>query len=376
MRIALARALFCKPDLLLLDEPTNHLDLYAIIWLENYLTSWKGTLLIVSHQRQFLNCVATDILHLFSKKIEHYKGNYDMFEQVRYDRITQQQRRHEAQQKQIKHIQAFIDRFRYNANRAALVQSRVKTLEKMDVVEEVLSDPTLVIQFADPEPLTPPILQFQNASFSYPGSDRVLFRDLDMGVDLESRIALVGANGVGKSTLLNILAGEMEPTKGLVLRHGKLRFARFSQHFVDQLNLELSPLEHFTQTYPGVQPLTARSHLGSFGLSGDLSLRTINTLSGGQKSRLVFAIMAWRKPHVLLLDEPTNHLDMETIDSLVKALLTFRGGVLLISHDERLISLVCDHIWYFRDGKVLQFNGEFSDYKKMLEDELRQQHMI
>jgi len=376
MRIALARALFCKPDLLLLDEPTNHLDLYAIIWLENYLQNWKGTILIVSHQRAFLNCVATDILHLFNKKIDHYKGNYDMFEQVRYDRLLQQQRKFDAQQKQIKHVQAFIDRFRYNAKRASMVQSRIKSLEKMEVVEEVLSDPTLTIQFSDPETLTPPILQFQDASFSYPGSSKMLFRNLDMGIDLESRVALVGANGVGKSTLLNILAGEMEPTKGLVLRHGKLRFARFSQHFVDQLNLDQSPLEHFMSVYPGILPLPARAHLGSFGLSGDLALRTINTLSGGQKSRLVFAVMAFRKPHVLLLDEPTNHLDMETIDSLVKALLTFRGGVLLISHDERLISLVCDQIWYFRDGKVMQFNGEFTEYKKMLEDELRQQKMI
>jgi len=200
--------------------------------------------------------------------------------------------------------------------------------------------------------------------------DKILFKELNLGIDLDSRVALVGANGQGKTTLLNVLAGELQATDGFVQRHAKLRFARFSQHFVDQLKLDVSPIEHFVSVYPNIPVQTVRSHLGSFGLSGDIALRTINTLSGGQKSRLVFAIMAWRQPHVLLLDEPTNHLDIETIDALCKSLIQFAGGVLVVSHDERLISMVCDQLWYVHDGKVTPFAGEFKDYKNVLLNEL------
>jgi len=368
MRIALARALFCKPDILLLDEPTNHLDLFSCLWLENYLQNWKGTLLIVSHQRDFINAVATDILHLINKKIDLYKGNFDAFEQAKYEKILLQQRTHEAQQKQVKHIQQFIDRFRYNAKRASLVQSRLKQLAKMQLVDEVILDPTLVINFPEPEELIPPILQFWDVSFKYNATDSdCLFKNLNLGIDMDSRVALLGANGVGKSTLLKLMSGELEPTTGQVIRNQKLRFAKFSQHFVDQLaDFDVSPLEHFMALHPGIQMQTVRNHLGSFGLSGDLALRSISALSGGQKSRLIFAILAWKKPHVLLLDEPTNHLDIETIDSLCQALGMFKGGVLLVSHDERLISIVCDQLWYMKDQTVHVFEGEFSDYKKML----------
>lgn len=275
-----------------------------MIGLENYLQTWEGALLIVSHQREFLNAVVTDIIHLHSKKLEYYKGNYDAFEQARYERLTLQQRKHDAQVKQKKHIQAFIDRFRYNAKRASLVQSRIKTLEKMDVVEEVLNDPTLILQFPDPDPVSLPHLQFKDVSFGYT-PENILFRDLNIGIDMDSRVALVGANGVGKSTLMHLLSGELQPSTGQVVRNPKLRFARFSQFFVETLSFDLSPLEHFLKVYPGVTPQLARTHLGAFGLSGDIALRTINTLSGGQKSRLVFAILAWKKPHILLLDEPT-----------------------------------------------------------------------
>lgn len=366
MRIALARALFCRPDLLLLDEPTNHLDLFSVLWLEAYLLAWKGTLLIVSHQRDFINAVATDILHLKNKKVDHYKGDFDNFETVMYERALNQQKAFDAQQRKINHVQAFINRFRYNANRAALVQSRLKALAKMQLVDEIALDPTLVIEFPDPDELTPPILQFYDVSFKY-GNGEYLFQNLNIGIDMDSRVALLGSNGAGKSTLLKLMAGELEPTSGRVIRNGKLRFAKFSQHFVDQLgDYNVSPLEHFMDKNPGVLMQTARSHLGSFGLSGDLALRSIQTLSGGQKSRLVFAMLAWKKPHVLLLDEPTNHLDIETIDSLCQALGTFKGGVLLVSHDERLISIVCDQMWFLREKKIAVMDGEFTDYKKFL----------
>lgn len=367
MRIALARALFCRPDVLILDEPTNHLDLFATLWLENYLQSWPGTLIIVSHQRDFLNSVSTDTIHLHNKELEAYRGNYDAFEDARCERMRQQAAQASANQIRRKHVQAFIDRFRYNAKRASLVQSRIKALEKMQVIEEALDDPTLVIQFPDPNPLTPPILQFCDVSFGYT-PERILFSDLNIGIDLDSRVALVGANGAGKSTLLKLLTGELEPTTGHIVRHSKLVQASFSQHFVEQLDLTISPLQTFQKVYGENLPVqTIRNHLGSFGLSGDLAIRTINTLSGGQKCRVVFAIMAWRRPHVLLLDEPTNHLDMETIDSLAQALLAYKGGVLMVSHDERLISLVCDQLWYFDgNGGVKTFDGDFKAYKKSL----------
>ncbi|EFA76464.1 ABC transporter-related protein [Heterostelium album PN500] len=370
MRISLARALFIQPDVLMLDEPTNHLDLFACLWLESYLINWTRTLVIVSHQREFLNAVCTDIIHLNNRKLDYYKGNYATFESTRHDRLKSQQRAFDAQQQQRKHIQTFIDRFRYNAKRAKMAQSRIKQLERMDLISEVMDDPTITLQFLEPEPITPPILQFQDVSFGY-SPDKLLFKNLNLGIDMDSRVALVGANGVGKTTLLRLLCGELNETSGLVVRHGKLRFARFSQHFVDQLDLSKSPLDNFLTTYPGTNPQTARSHLGKFGLSGDLALRTVNTLSGGQKSRVVLSQIAYTKPHVLLLDEPSNHLDIDTVDALCQALNEFQGGILMVSHDERLISLVCDEIWYF-DGEdneakeVKVFDGDWSDYKKQI----------
>lgn len=368
MRIALARALFIQPDLLLLDEPTNHLDLFACLWLENYLINWSKTLIIVSHQRDFLNAVATDIIHLHNKSLEYYRGNYDQYEKLRNERLRQQQKAHDAQQLQRKHIQKFIDKFRYNAKRAKMAQSRIKKLEKMELVPEIIQDPTVTMSFAEPEQLSPPILQFEGVTFGYT-PDKLLFKNLDLNIDMESRVALVGANGAGKTTLLRLLCGELEPTEGRAYRHQKLKFARFSQHFVDQLDLTMSPLEYFLFKYPGTNQQQARAHLGSFGLSGELALRTINTLSGGQKCRVVFAIISWPKPQVLLLDEPSNHLDIDTVDALCFALTEFKGGVLLVSHDERLISSVCDDIWYFdenEDGEktVKSFDGDFDDYKK------------
>jgi len=366
MRVALARALFIQPDVLLLDEPTNHLDLFACLWLENYLQHWKKTLVIVSHQREFLNNVVTDILHLRNKQLEHYRGNYDTFEKVAGERIKQQKRAFEAQQLQRKHMQKFIDRFRYNASRAAMAQSRIKKLERMQLVSEIVEDGAVRLQFPEPEQLSPPILQQIDVSFSYGKDSPLIFKNLNLGLDMSSRVALVGPNGSGKSTLLKLLAGELEPTSGQVIRNGKLRFARFSQHFVDQLDLNLSPLEYFHNLNNSISMQDIRTHLGAFGLSGDVALRTMKTLSGGQKSRVVFAQMAWKTPHILLLDEPSNHLDIETIEGLVRSLTTFSGGLLLVSHDERLITHVCEEIWVLHNGEVRAFDGDFDDYKKML----------
>lgn len=365
MRVALARALFIQPDVLLLDEPTNHLDLFAALWLENYLQNWSKTLLIVSHQREFLNNTSTDIIHLTNKNLAHYRGNYDTFEKVASENLRLQKRLFEAQQLQRKHMQKFIDRFRYNAKRASMAQSRVKKLEKMSQVSEVVEEGAVRITFPEPEPLNPPILQLVDATFAY-GDAAPIFTNLNLGIDMQSRVALVGPNGCGKSTLLKLLSGDLLPKSGMMHRNPKLRFSLFSQHFVDQLDLNLSALEYFHQQKPLMSMQDIRAHLGSYGLSGDLALRTMKALSGGQKSRVVFANMGLTSPHILLLDEPSNHLDIETIEGLARSLTTFSGGVLLVSHDERLITLVCDEIWKVEDGQIYPFDGDFDDYKNEL----------
>lgn len=250
MRVSLARALFCNPDLLLLDEPTNHLDFHAVIWLEHFLATWKNTLVIVSHQRDFLNTIATDIIHLYNRKLNYYKGNYDSFEKIANNRIRQQKSEYEAQVAQRKHIQRFIDRFRFNAKRASLVQSRIKMMEKVPVVSAVVEEGAVIIPFPDPDAVPPPIMQFCGVSFGYT-PDHPIFRDCDFSVDLESRIALVGPNGCGKSTLLKLLIGDLEPSAGHIVRNGKVRIGLFTQHFVDQLDLSVSAVDFFQTKFPG-----------------------------------------------------------------------------------------------------------------------------
>lgn len=365
MRLALARALFCNPDVLLLDEPTNMLDVRTVIWLENYLRKWDKTVLVVSHDRGFLNNISTDIIHLFAQTLTAYPGDYESFATTRAERIKAQARMREAQEQQMAHIQAFVDKFRYNAKRASLVQSRLKKLEKMDVIPEVLEDPTLFFTFPQCTTLRPPIIQFQDVEFGY-SEDRILFQDVNFSIDQESRIALVGPNGAGKSTLLNLIAGDIEATKGFLFRHGRLRLARFSQHHVDQLDLELTSVEFFQKSFPGKDSQFYRSFLGRYGITGDMPNQKIETLSGGQKSRVVFAFMAMQEPQIMILDEPVNHLDIETVDVLCQALNAYNGGVVLISHDERLITHCCDEVWIIKEKHVTRWDGDFDDYKKLV----------
>lgn len=366
MRIALARALFIEPDLLLLDEPTNHLDLHAVLWLESYLVKWPKTFIVVSHAREFLNTVVTDVLHLQGQKLTAYKGDYDTFERTRDEQLRNQQKALETSEKAREHIQAFIDKFRFNAKRASLVQSRIKALERMGRMDEIINDPDYKFDFPTPDDKPgPPIISFSDASFGYPGGP-LLFKNLNFGIDLDSRIAMVGPNGIGKSTILKLISGELQPTSGTVYRSAKVRMAVFSQHHVDGLDLSSNPLLYMMRCFPGVPEQKLRSHLGSFGVTGNLALQPMYTLSGGQKSRVAFAKITFKKPHIILLDEPSNHLDLDAVEALIQGLVIFQGGVLMVSHDEHLISGSVGELWAVSDGRVSPFPGTFQDYKKML----------
>eukprot|EP01125_Pyxidicula_operculata_P009641 TRINITY_DN3162_c0_g1_i1.p1 TRINITY_DN3162_c0_g1~~TRINITY_DN3162_c0_g1_i1.p1 ORF type:complete len:697 (+),score=184.41 TRINITY_DN3162_c0_g1_i1:47-2137(+) len=376
MRLALARALFCQPELLLLDEPTNMLDMQAVLWLENYLNlKWKNTLLVVSHDREFLNIVATDIVHFQNKKLDYYPGNYDRFEDVRNERLANQQRSRAAQQLQRDHIQKFIDRFRFNAKRASLVQSRLKYLSKLAPVPAMVEDPSMTFSFPSPDALRPPLVQFTDVAFGYEGKKN-LFEKINFSVDVESRIALVGSNGQGKSTILSLLCGELKSRSGFVIQNPRLRLAKFSQHHVDQMPLDKTPLEFLQMSFPGKDSQVYREMLGRYGISGEMVFQKNSTLSGGQKSRVSFAHLAMQQPHLIVLDEPTNHLDIETVDVLARALNDFTGSVVVVSHNERLITLVCDEIWVVDKGKINPFKGDFEQYKKRLITTFQQQIQV
>ncbi|KAG1177346.1 hypothetical protein G6F70_004186 [Rhizopus microsporus] len=365
MRISLARALFCKPDVLMLDEPDNMLDIPAIIWLENYLKTWPNTLLVVSHDREFLDEVATDILYMHSEKLDYYKGNFTNFYATKEERRKAQLREYESQQEYRKHLQDFIDRWRYNAKRAPQAQSKIKILEKLPVLEPPEDEKIVTFQFPNPDNLSPPILQMSDVTFGYT-PEKIIIRDVNIDLRMDSRIAVVGPNGAGKSTMLKLLTEENKPTQGLVHRNGRLRIAYFTQHHIDQLDLTKNAVAFMAERFPGKTEEEYRRHLGSFGITGMVSLQVMKTLSGGQKSRVAFACLSLQNPHILVLDEPTNHLDMESIDALQTALAQFKGGVIIVSHDERFINTVCNEIWICEGGVLKKFSGTIKDYKEMI----------
>jgi ATP-binding cassette subfamily F protein 3 len=369
MRLALARALFTKPDLLLLDEPTNMLDMRAVIWLENYLLTWSSTILVVSHDRSFLSSICTDIIHMHSQGLDPYRGNYETFVQTKTEKLKSQQREYEAQMQYRQHLQDFVDRWRYNAKRASQAQSRLKILEKLPDLKPVVTEPDVILRFPDTDKLSPPILQLSEITFGY-GKHEV-FKNMNISADMESRIALVGENGAGKTTLVKLLTGELSPQDGYRQAHRNLRIAFFHQHHVEQLVMNVSALELMQQKFPGRKDEEYRHLLGMFGVSSDLALRPIASLSGGQKSRLAFAIMAVPRPNFLIFDEPTNHLDVESVDALGKALNKFPGGVILVSHDEHLIGMSCNAVWLCKDKLVYRLEGGLEQYKKAIQSELQ-----
>ncbi|GAA94054.1 hypothetical protein E5Q_00701 [Mixia osmundae IAM 14324] len=359
MRLSLARALFCKPDLLMLDEPSNNLDLNALAWLEDYLQTWPNTLLVVSHDRAFLDRVATDIVHQHSQRLDYYKGNFTQFYATKSERKKNQQREYDSQKQYREHLQAFIDRWRYNANRAAQAQSKIKILEKLPDLEPPEDDDVVHFTFAEADKLSPPLLQLNEVKFSYT-PERVIVAGVNIDVGLDSRIGIIGPNGAGKSTLLKMLIGQLEPSQGQLNRNGRLRIGYFAQHHIDALDVAVSPVAFLMRQHPGRTEQEYRAFLGHFGITGMTSLQVIGTLSGGQKSRVAFALLSLARPHILLLDEPTNHLDIEG------KLTKWNGGVITISHDERFINACCKQLYICADGKVEIFKGDVSAYKSLI----------
>ncbi|KAK7064756.1 putative ABC transporter ATP-binding protein C29A3.09c [Favolaschia claudopus] len=365
MRLALARALFVKPALLLLDEPSNHIDLNALAWLEDYLQTWPGTLLVVSHDRAFLDAVATDIVHQHSSRLDYYKGNFTQFYSTKSERDRNLRKEYETQMDYRKHLQAFIDRWRYNANRAAQAQSKIKILEKLPDLEPPEAEETEQFKFPETEKISPPLLQMNEVTFGYT-ADKIILKGVNIDVGLDSRIAIVGANGSGKSTLIKVLTGDLNPMAGHVTRNGRLRVGYFAQHHVDSLIPSMSPVQFLASKFPGKSEQEYRQHLGNFQISGMTGLQSIGTLSGGQKSRVAFAVLSLQQPHVLLLDEPTNHLDIEGLDALMLALQKWNGGVIIISHDERFITNVAKELWVCGSGTVSKFRGDVQSYKNLI----------
>lgn len=392
MRISLARALFVQPTLLLLDEPTNHLDLRAVLWLEEYLCRWKKTLVVVSHDRDFLNTVCNEIIHLHDLKLHFYRGNFDDFESGYEQRRKEMNKKFEIYDKQVKAAKRSGNRVQQEKVKdrakfaAAKEASKNKAKGKVDEDEIPLEAPkkwrdySVEFHFPEPTELTPPLLQLIEVSFSYPNREDFRLQNVDVGIDMGTRVAIVGPNGAGKSTLLNLLAGDLVPTVGEVRRSQKLRIGRYSQHFVDLLTMDETPVQYLLRLHPEQEGLSkqeaVRAKLGKFGLPSHNHLTPIAKLSGGQKARVVFTSISMSKPHILLLDEPTNHLDMQSIDALADALDEFTGGVVLVSHDSRLISRVCEdeersEIWVVENGTVETFPGTFEEYKEELQREIK-----
>lgn len=341
----------------------------AIIWLENHLQTWPSTILVVSHDRGFLDEVATDILYLHSQIIDQYRGNYENFVKTRNERNVNQKREWDAQQQLRSHTQEFIDKFRYNAKRASLVQSKIKMLERLPELKPVEKESDVILRFPEVVTLSPPVLQLDELVFGY-SADTIVLNKVNLSAASDSRICIVGENGAGKTTLLKLILGELQPKAGFVHAHRGIRFGYFSQHHVDQLTMDLTPVGLLQQKFPGVTVEEYRRQLGRFGISGDLAVQSIMSLSGGQKSRVAFTAMCYPGPNFLILDEPTNHLDVETIEALSLAIQKFNGGVVLVSHDERMIRAVCKELWICGNASVNRIDGGFEEYRAIVEKEL------
>ncbi len=364
MRLALAAALFQPSDILLLDEPTNHLDLETTLWLEDYLKKYRGTLLIISHDRHILNELCEYIVCFENKKLVVYGGNYDTFCRTRAEQKETRERYQKKQEQKRRHLEAFVERFRYKASKAKQAQSRLKQLEKMPETELLPEDAETHFNFPEPDELPPPLLNLENVSAGY--GEKVVLRRLNLSIGNDSRIALLGANGNGKSTLAKLLSGRIAPLSGKLSRTPKLKTGYFAQHQTEELPLEQTAAEYMKTLMPEADETGVRTHLARFGLEREKALTRIELLSGGEKARLLFAAMCRSRPELLILDEPTNHLDMKAREALVEALNNYKGAVILITHDLHIISLTADELWLVDKGTCRPYDGDLKDYQKMI----------
>ncbi len=365
VRLNLARALMMPSDLLLLDEPTNHLDMDAVLWLEQWLLKYPGTLLLISHDREFLDNVATHTLHLHGGGAKLYTGGYTDFERQRAEQLRQQQIAHEKEQAERAHLQSFIDRFKAKASKAAQAQSRMKRLAKLAGTEAVRAEREFRIEFAEPTKLPFSLIRLNHVEAGY-GADAVILHQVGFGLEAGQRIGLLGPNGAGKTTLVKTLVGELPVLAGDRMAHPDLRIGYFAQHTVESLHEGQSPMDHFRELSPDGSNQSFRDFLGKWNFPGDRAFESVDGFSGGERARLALALIAWQQPNVLLLDEPTNHLDLEMREALAEALSDFDGAIVMVSHDRHLIGLVCDTFWRVADGKVEPFAGDLDEYAAWL----------
>ncbi len=371
MRLNLAQALISRADLLLLDEPTNHLDLDAVIWLQRWLKRFTGTLVLISHDRDFLDDVIGQILHIEHQAAKLYSGNYSAFERQRAEHLAQQDAQYQKQQKEVAHLTSFVDRFRAKASKAKQAQSRLKRLQKLPDLAPAHVDSQFTFSFEQPETLPYPLLALTESQCGY-NDDAIILQNVGMTLVPGSRIGLLGRNGAGKSTLIKSLAGDLALLAGERYCAQELKVGYFSQHQLEQLHMPSSAIEHITRAKPDITELQARSFLGRFGFSGDQALDKVGTMSGGEKARLVLALIVLEKPQLLLLDEPTNHLDLEMRQALVLALQDFDGAIILIAHDRYLLESCVDEFYLVANGRVIDFDGDIDDYQQWLNDDKKQ----
>ncbi|MEH6452939.1 MAG: ABC transporter ATP-binding protein [Psychromonas sp.] len=369
MRLNLAQALLCPSDLLLLDEPTNHLDLDAVIWLEKWLRQYPGTLILISHDRDFIDTIVDKIIHIEQQQLHEYTGNYTSFERQRAEKLAQQQSSFEKQQTQMSHMQSYIDRFRYKASKAKQAQSRIKALEKMEQLLPAHVDNQFSFSFREPDALPMPLLTLEKVSAGY--DDLLILDQIKLNLVPGSRIGLLGRNGAGKSTLIKLLSDQLKATSGKIEINPNAKIGYFAQHQLEFLRLDETPLQHLARLAPDEKELALRNFLGSFGFQGEKALDKVAPFSGGEKARLVLALLVWQKPNLLLLDEPTNHLDLEMRHALTMALQEFEGAMVVVSHDRHLLRTTTDDLYLVHDKKVEPFVGDLDDYHKWLSEQQR-----